>query len=85
MTPFTLTTSDQESLYVWHILPLPLYYKNEDKMAAQRSGLSADITQMEAFELLRNDPDAKLIISCKYSPSRQNPSPTNTLCLVHGV
>lgn len=35
-------------------------------MAAQPSGLAADITKTEAFRLLQSDPDAKLIISCKY-------------------
>ncbi|KAJ4165163.1 hypothetical protein LMH87_006809 [Akanthomyces muscarius] len=63
VTPFTLTTSDQESLYIWHILPLPLYYKNEDNMAAQSSGLSTDVTKTEAFKLLKSDPNVKLVIS----------------------
>ncbi|TQV96439.1 abhydrolase domain-containing protein [Cordyceps javanica] len=57
VTPFALKTTDQESIYAWHILPLPLYYKNEDRLAAQPSGLAADITKSEAFWLLKSDPD----------------------------
>ncbi|OAA62249.1 alpha/beta hydrolase fold-1 [Cordyceps fumosorosea ARSEF 2679] len=53
VTPFTLTTQDQESIYAWHILPLPLYYKNENSLAVQPSGLAADITETEAFKLLK--------------------------------
>lgn len=63
VTPFTLSTPDQESIYAWHILPLPLYYKNENTLAVQSSGLVADITTSEAFRLLKGDVDAKLVIS----------------------
>lgn len=84
VTPFTLTTPDQESIYAWHILPLPLYYKNEEKLAAQQSGLSEDITTTEAFQMLKNDPDAKLVISCKYLSVCESFS-LLTFFLVHGV
>ncbi|KAM3440609.1 hypothetical protein MY4824_002057 [Beauveria thailandica] len=63
VTPFSLTTPDHESIYAWHILPLPLYYKNEDNLAVQPSGLAVDITKTEAFKLLKSSPDAKLVLS----------------------
>ncbi|KAK3292848.1 Alpha/Beta hydrolase protein [Chaetomium fimeti] len=63
VTPFHLTTADNETLYAWHILPLPIYAQHEAKLSAQPSGISPDITATENFRLLRDDPTAKLIIS----------------------
>ncbi|AEO59832.1 hypothetical protein MYCTH_2308400 [Thermothelomyces thermophilus ATCC 42464] len=63
VTPFYLTTADNQTLYAWHILPLPLYVQHEDKLSSQPSGFCHDITATENFRLLRDDPTAKLIIS----------------------
>ncbi|KAK4033113.1 Alpha/Beta hydrolase protein [Parachaetomium inaequale] len=63
VTPFHLTTADNQTLYAWHILPLPLYTQHEAKLSSQPSGLSPDITTTENFRLLRDDPSARLIIS----------------------
>ncbi|KAK3901566.1 Alpha/Beta hydrolase protein [Staphylotrichum tortipilum] len=63
VTPFHLTTSDNETLYAWHILPLPLYAQHEASLSSQPSGPVPDITATENFRLLRDDPAAKLIIS----------------------
>ena len=65
VTPFSLKTCDGQTLYAWHILPLPLYARHEETLAAQSTGVSADITKTENFKLLRDDPEARLIISCK--------------------
>ncbi|KAL2024927.1 hypothetical protein VTK56DRAFT_3626 [Thermocarpiscus australiensis] len=62
VTPFSLTTADNQTLYAWHILPLPLYARHEEKLAAQPSGFSSDITATENFRLLRDDPTSRLII-----------------------
>jgi hypothetical protein len=56
---------DDETLYAWHILPLPLYGKHEDALATQPSGLSRDITRTENFRLLKDDPKARLVICCR--------------------
>ncbi|KAI1452030.1 alpha/beta-hydrolase [Annulohypoxylon moriforme] len=62
VSPFALTTPDGESLYAWHILPLPSYLKHEDILQIQQSGFSNDITKTESFKLLRDDPEARLVI-----------------------
>ncbi|KAJ4292873.1 hypothetical protein N0V88_005531 [Collariella sp. IMI 366227] len=63
VTPFHLTTADNETLYAWHVLPLPLYAQHEEKLSSQPTGLVSDITATENFRLLRDDPNAKLIIT----------------------
>ncbi|KAI1371876.1 alpha/beta-hydrolase [Hypoxylon crocopeplum] len=62
VTPFSLTTVDEEDIYSWHILPLPTYLKHEDELQAQHSGFSNDITKTTSFGLLRDDPEARLVI-----------------------
>ncbi|POR32398.1 Abhydrolase domain-containing protein 12B [Tolypocladium paradoxum] len=60
VTPFTLDTPDGESVYAWHILPLPLYLKNEGSLASHQPGLSPNIAETESFRLLKEDPEARL-------------------------
>ncbi|KEY68369.1 hypothetical protein S7711_01147 [Stachybotrys chartarum IBT 7711] len=62
VTPFSLQTPDDETLYAWHIMPLPLYLQNEAAVAAQTPGFSEDFTLTESFRLLKNDPEARLVI-----------------------
>lgn len=64
VTPFTLTTVDDEAIYAWHVLPLPLYSKHEDQLSAQPSGFSKNIEQTLNFKLLKEDPNARLILYC---------------------
>jgi hypothetical protein len=66
ITPFTLATADGESLYAWHILPLPLYSRHEDELSAQVSEHSTNIEESLNFKLLSEDPDARLLIYCKF-------------------
>jgi abhydrolase domain-containing protein 12 len=49
-------------LYAWHILPVELYRQHEQKLLEQASGFSPDITSHLAFQLLRDDPEAVLVI-----------------------
>jgi len=70
ITPFNLTTPDNEVLYAWHVLPLGLYAKNEPTLLREPSGCAVDITKTAAFALLRDDPEARLIISCEFSHVR---------------
>lgn len=67
ITPFNFTTPDDETLYAWHVMPLGLYAKHEEEMLQQPSGLVEDITKAKAFDLLTSDPEARLIISCRYN------------------
>lgn len=62
VTPFGLKTSDNETLYSWHILPLPLYIRNEEALLKQTPGYQDDVTTAESFRLLKDDPKAKLIL-----------------------
>ncbi|PTB68779.1 alpha/beta-hydrolase [Trichoderma citrinoviride] len=64
VTPFGLQTSDGETIYAWHIMPLPLYLQHETTVATQDVGFCSDFTQTESFRLLSSDPEARLIISC---------------------
>ena len=61
-TPFYIKSSDGGSLYAWHILPLELYRQHESALVTEPSGLAFDFTSRLAFKLLRDDPDARLVI-----------------------
>lgn len=62
VTPFSIRTPDGERLYAWHILPIELYRKHEESLIAGPIGFVSDITSTLAFQLLRDDPDARLIL-----------------------
>jgi abhydrolase domain-containing protein 12 len=61
-TPFSINTSDGERLYAWHILNVELYRKHELALVAEPTGLVSDITSRLAFQLLRDDPEAGMVI-----------------------
>lgn len=67
ITPFNFSTPDNETIYAWHVLPLGLYAKHEADILKQASGIAEDITTTKAFRLLRDDPEALLIINCMAS------------------
>lgn len=62
VTPFRIQSGNSADLYAWHILPVELYRKHEQELLAEPSGLVPDITSSLAFKLLRNDPEARLVI-----------------------
>jgi abhydrolase domain-containing protein 12 len=62
VTPFSMETSDGEYLYAWHILPKELYRKHEVPLVAEPTGFVSNITSRLAFQLLRDNPDSRLII-----------------------
>lgn len=66
VTPFTLATPDGESIYAWHIVPLPLYLRNEARFINQTCGLVKDPAESESLRLLKEDAEAKLVLYCKY-------------------
>lgn len=55
-------SSDGERLYAWHILPVELYRRHESALLEQPAGFVSDITLRLAFGLLRDHPDAHLVI-----------------------
>lgn len=76
VTPFTLT-SGSESLYAWHVLPVRSVLQHEDRLQGTPIGHSDDITEAESFKILKEDPDAQLIISCQ--------SPTHLRVGIHPI
>ena len=62
VTPFTIDTPDGEQLHTWHILPVELYRKHEQSLVAEPTGWVSDITTRLSFQLLRDDPEARLIL-----------------------
>ncbi|KAL5088562.1 hypothetical protein Trisim1_006518 [Trichoderma cf. simile WF8] len=62
VTPFTLDTSDGETLHGWHILPPGLYQAYEKELIAEPAGIALDITSRLGFKLLRDDPESLLVL-----------------------
>ena len=61
-TPFSIETPTDGILYAWHILPIELYRQHEPALIAETAGFAVDITSRIGFKLLRDDPDARLVI-----------------------
>ena len=60
--PFFIKSSTGGMLYAWHILPIELYRQHESALVAEPTGFALDFTSRFTFRLLRDDPDARLII-----------------------
>lgn len=60
-----LHTADGEKLFAWHVLPTAVYLKHEAELQGQPSGRADRVESTAAFRALRNDPDARVVISCK--------------------
>lgn len=61
-TPFAIDSPTGGLLYAWHVLPIELYRSHESALITEPSGFVNDITSRFTFKLLRNDPDARLVI-----------------------
>lgn len=66
VTPFYITTPDGVNLHAWHVLPLVTYQENQRALLAQsgEAGLSENFERTLNFRLLKENPDARLVISC---------------------
>lgn len=62
VTPFSLSTLDGERLHAWHVLPLELYRRNEHGLLDEPTGFAPEVTSRLSFKLLRDDPDALLVL-----------------------
>ena len=62
VTTFSIRSSDGEQLYAWHILPVKLYRRHEISLAAEPVGFVSDMSSRLAFQLLRESPEARLLI-----------------------
>lgn len=64
--PFHLVTPDNETLYGWHLLPLHLCRQYEEElMNNPPNGPASDYTDTVAHKVLANDPNARVVVSCK--------------------
>ena len=61
VTPFHIATNDGEKLFAWLIAPLGVYARHADEFIQEQSGVE-DIEEKLAFKLLKNDPEARLLI-----------------------
>ncbi|KAI8722590.1 AB hydrolase-1 domain-containing protein [Fusarium sp. LHS14.1] len=64
VTPFYLSTPDGVNLHTWHVLPLAAYQANQQDLLAQgpEAGLVGDFEQTLNFRLLKENPDARLVL-----------------------
>lgn len=62
VTPFHLATADGETLHAWHILPPGAWLEHSRDLIEEPAGLAPDITIRKSFQLLRDDPDALLVL-----------------------
>lgn len=78
--PFNLTTPDGETIYAWHMLPIHLCREHEELLNANEpSGPAEDVTQTAAFKLLAEDPNARVVVSCKFPRPRRTLLPSDHL------
>lgn len=61
VTPFRITTKDNEKLFVWLVSPLGVYASHANEFIEEEPGVE-DIEEKLAFKLLRNDAEARLLI-----------------------
>ncbi|KAM3069158.1 hypothetical protein ACMFMG_010679 [Clarireedia jacksonii] len=63
VSPFNISTPDGEVLYAWHVIPIALYAQHEPEILKRSPGFVDDITITKGFTLLRDDPEARLIVN----------------------
>ncbi|KAF1835365.1 alpha/beta-hydrolase [Decorospora gaudefroyi] len=61
-TPFFIKTRDGEKLHAWHVLPIGLYQQNAKRLVTQDRNRGRDISKGLNFRLLKEDPEARLVI-----------------------
>ncbi|KAF4967823.1 hypothetical protein FZEAL_10483 [Fusarium zealandicum] len=64
VTPFHIPTPDGVKLHAWHVLPLATYQAEQTALLAQgpQGGLVQDFEQTLNFRLLRENPNARLVL-----------------------
>ncbi|KAF2272008.1 alpha/beta-hydrolase [Westerdykella ornata] len=62
VAPFRIPTSDGETLFAWLITPLGKYSRHAADFIAEKSEPAGDVESRMAFKLLRDDPEARLLI-----------------------
>lgn len=59
---FRIEQASSASLYAWHVLPVELYRRHEKALLSEPAGFVDRIEDRLAFKLLRDNPDARLVI-----------------------
>lgn len=65
MQPFWLTTSDNERLFCWHILPLDVYLENENELFTA-GAVGETVEELKGTlgeKLMRMDAESKVVIN----------------------
>ena len=62
VTPFRIPTKDGQRLYAWLVTPLKAYARNESILTKDAPILPGNIQNRQAFKLLTNDSNSRLII-----------------------
>lgn len=64
VTPFFISTPDDERLHAWHVLPLRLYEENHGALLSQtpHTGPVDNVEDTLNFKLLAGNPDARLVL-----------------------
>ncbi|KAH7127024.1 Alpha/Beta hydrolase protein [Dendryphion nanum] len=65
VTSFLLNTSDAETLFCWHVLPLDVYLDNENEIVQKAiSGeVVEDLKETVGYKLLKNDAKSKVVVN----------------------
>ena len=66
ISPLYIDTPDGERLYAWHILPLGVYTRNEASLQKETFRTAGNFTKSDAFRILKEDPESRLVINCKF-------------------
>lgn len=66
VTPLNIRTLDGETLYAWHVLPVDVYTRNEQKLRLEDRPDAPvnDFAVTTPFKLLTKDPKARVVINC---------------------
>ncbi|KAL8358742.1 hypothetical protein RB601_009894 [Gaeumannomyces tritici] len=64
VTPFWINVPGSESkVYAWHVMPLNVYAKHEERLLKQAEGPHEDFTHTETFKTIKADPNSRVVIS----------------------
>ncbi|KAF2003830.1 alpha/beta-hydrolase [Amniculicola lignicola CBS 123094] len=63
VTPFSLNTTDGETLYCWHVLPYDVYLEHEDEIVQKAVTHTEDFKASVAHKLLRKDSESRVVIN----------------------
>lgn len=63
MTPFNLTTSDGETLFCWHVLPLDVYLEHENELVQNTLGAVDDLRETLGYKLLKRDAKGRVVVN----------------------